>query len=118
MEDAVDDRVVVVGLEHRDRDRVLRDVHTEVGKAPMGQTGHGRLLPYVGSVRRMVDDPRRCGCGAGRSMLNLARRNTAALQGLIQEDTGARWSRPTRSGRDTDPLGSELEWNRPPGIAL
>src|SRR6202035_93614 len=39
----------------------------------MGQTGHGRLLPYVGSVRRMVDDPRRCGCGAGRSMLNMAR---------------------------------------------
>ena len=51
MEDAVDDRVVAVGLEDRDGDRVLRDVHTEVGKASMGKTGHGRLLPYVGSVR-------------------------------------------------------------------
>jgi hypothetical protein len=37
------------------------DVQTEMGWAKMRDTGHGRLLPYVGSARLSVGDPRRCG---------------------------------------------------------
>jgi hypothetical protein len=53
VEDLVDLGDVAVRREHRHRDRVLRDVHADVGVAAMRKTGHGRfLLPYVGSIRR------------------------------------------------------------------
>ena len=53
MEDLVDLGDVAVRRQDRHSDRVLRDVHPDVGKTAMRNTGHGRfLLPYVGSVRR------------------------------------------------------------------
>jgi hypothetical protein len=34
-----------------DRDRVAAHIKTEMDQGEMGDTGHGRLLPYVGSAR-------------------------------------------------------------------
>ena len=53
MEDLVDLSNITVGWQHGQRNCVLRDVHPQVNKTAMRNTGHGRfLLPYVGSVRR------------------------------------------------------------------
>jgi hypothetical protein len=52
------------------RDGVLVDVQAEMDRTTMGDTSHGRLLPYV-APSAIVDDPRPCYLrnGAGRSML-------------------------------------------------
>lgn len=52
VEDAIDFRCLPVGLEDGYRDGVPVDVKAEVDEAGMRDTGHGRLLPYVGPVRQ------------------------------------------------------------------
>src|SRR5215217_8756377 len=47
MGNGVDLEALAVGGQDRHRDGVLVDVQTQVGRAEMGDTGHGRLLPYV-----------------------------------------------------------------------
>jgi hypothetical protein len=47
MRNPVDVRAVAVWGQDRHRDGVLVDVQAKVGRAEMGDTGHGRLLPYV-----------------------------------------------------------------------
>jgi hypothetical protein len=52
---------LLVGSQDPDRDGVLVDVQAEMNRGEVRDTGHGRLLPYVGSARLSVGDPRRCG---------------------------------------------------------
>ncbi len=56
---------LLVGRQDPHRDRVLMDIQAEMDGDgdghPTRATGHGRLLPYVGSARTSVGDPRRCG---------------------------------------------------------
>ena len=42
---------LLVWLQNPDRDRVSVDIQTEMDRGEMRDTGHGRLLPYVGSAR-------------------------------------------------------------------
>jgi hypothetical protein len=52
---------LLVGRQDPDRDGVLVDVQPQVDGCNTPDTGHGRLLPYGGSARFSVGDPRRCG---------------------------------------------------------
>ena len=61
MGDPLDIWDLLVGRQDPHRDRVLVDVQPQVDGRNTRDTGHGRLLPYVGSARLSVGDPRRCG---------------------------------------------------------
>ena len=61
MKDLVHRCLIPIGLQHRNRDRILRHVHPEMREPTMRHTGHGRLLSVCGSVHHIVDDPRTCG---------------------------------------------------------
>src|SRR5215217_3214931 len=52
---------LLVGRQDPDRDGVLVDIQAEMDRREVRDTGHGRLLPYGGSARPSVGDPRRCG---------------------------------------------------------
>jgi hypothetical protein len=47
MRNPVDVRAVTIGGQDRHRDGVLVNIQAEVDRTEMGDTGHGRLLPYV-----------------------------------------------------------------------
>jgi hypothetical protein len=47
MGNPVDVGTVTIGGEDRHRDGVLVDIQTKMGRTEMGDTSHGRLLPYV-----------------------------------------------------------------------
>jgi len=51
MGDPVDLGDLLVRLQDPHRDRVTVDVQTKMDRGRMRDTGHGRLLPYVGSAR-------------------------------------------------------------------
>ena len=51
MGDPVDLGDLLVGQENPHRDRVAVHIQTKMDGPTMGDTGHGRLLPYVGSAR-------------------------------------------------------------------
>jgi hypothetical protein len=61
MGDPLDVWDLLVGWQDPHRDGVLVDVQPQVDGRTTRDTGHGRLLPYVGSARLSVGDPRRCG---------------------------------------------------------
>jgi hypothetical protein len=52
---------LLVGRQDPDRDGVLVDIQAEMDRREVRDTRHGRLLPYGGSARPGVGDPRRCG---------------------------------------------------------
>ena len=51
VEDLLDVGALMARVQDPDRDRVLVHVHAEMDCVRVGKTGHGRLLPYVGSAR-------------------------------------------------------------------
>jgi hypothetical protein len=52
---------LLIGRQDPDRDRVAMDIKTEMDGGAMRDTGHGRLLPYVGSARPVWVTHVRCG---------------------------------------------------------
>jgi hypothetical protein len=50
MEDLLDIRSFMTGVQDPHGDRVLMDIHPQENGIWMGKNGHGWLLPYVGSA--------------------------------------------------------------------
>jgi hypothetical protein len=69
--DPLDVGDLLVRIQDPDRDGGLVDVQAKMDSGKVRDTGHGRLLPYGGSARTSVGDPRHMRTGAGRSILTI-----------------------------------------------